>query len=46
MINAAHDCADGGLFVTLLEMAMNNDLGFDIVSDSEVSVGAIVSGDV
>ena len=45
MINAAHDCADGGLFVTLLEMAMNKDLGFDIVSDSEVREDAFLFGE-
>jgi phosphoribosylformylglycinamidine synthase len=45
LINAAHDCADGGLFITLLEMAMNNNLGFDIVSDSEVREDAFLFGE-
>src|SRR5690606_11096507 len=35
LINAAHDCADGGLCVTLTEMAMPNKSGFDIVTHSE-----------
>ena len=45
LINAAHDCADGGLFVTLTEMAMPNDLGFDIVTDSEVREDAFLFGE-
>ena len=27
MINAAHDCADGGLFISIVEMAMSSNLG-------------------
>jgi phosphoribosylformylglycinamidine synthase II len=30
LIKAAHDCADGGLFVTLFEMALPHKIGFDI----------------
>ncbi|UKN01529.1 phosphoribosylformylglycinamidine synthase subunit PurL [Paracrocinitomix mangrovi] len=45
LINAAHDCADGGLFITLMEMAMPNDLGFDIVTDSEVREDAFLFGE-
>jgi phosphoribosylformylglycinamidine synthase len=45
LINAAHDCADGGLFVTLAEMGMPNHLGFDIVSDSEVREDAFLFGE-
>ncbi|MCH2234496.1 MAG: phosphoribosylformylglycinamidine synthase subunit PurL [Crocinitomicaceae bacterium] len=44
-INAAHDCADGGLFITLLEMAMANDLGFDIVTDAEIREDAFLFGE-
>jgi phosphoribosylformylglycinamidine synthase len=36
LINAAHDVSDGGLFVALTEMAMPRELGFDVVTDSEV----------
>lgn len=32
LINSAHDCADGGLFVALLESAMVRNLGFEIAS--------------
>jgi phosphoribosylformylglycinamidine synthase len=45
LINAAHDCADGGLFVALTEMGMPNNLGFDIVTDSEVREDAFLFGE-
>jgi phosphoribosylformylglycinamidine synthase subunit PurL len=45
LINAAHDCADGGLFVTLVEMSMPNGLGFDIVTDSEIREDAFLFGE-
>lgn len=45
LINAAHDCADGGLFITLTEMSMPNGLGFDIVSDSEVREDSFLFGE-
>ncbi len=45
LVNAAHDCADGGLFVALTEMAMPNELGFDIVTDSEVREDAFLFGE-
>jgi phosphoribosylformylglycinamidine synthase len=44
-ISAAHDVSDGGLFVTLCEMAMPNDLGFDIVTDSEIRKDAFLFGE-
>ena len=44
-INAAHDCSDGGLFITLLEMAMPNELGFDIVTDAEIREDAFLFGE-
>lgn len=45
LVNAAHDVSDGGLFVTLAEMAMPNELGFDIVTDSEVREDAFLFGE-
>jgi hypothetical protein len=45
LINAAHDCSDGGLFVTLSEMSFPRGLGFDIVSDSEVREDAFLFGE-
>jgi phosphoribosylformylglycinamidine synthase len=45
LINAAHDVADGGLFVTLVEMSIPRDLGFDIVTDSEIREDAFLFGE-
>lgn len=45
LVNAAHDCADGGLFITLAEMSMPRELGFDIVTDSEVREDAFLFGE-
>lgn len=45
LINACHDCADGGLFTTLVEMAIPNELGFDIVSDAEIREDAFLFGE-
>lgn len=45
LINAAHDCSDGGLFITLAEMSFPNGLGFDIVTDSEVREDAFLFGE-
>lgn len=45
LVNAAHDCADGGLFVALAEMSMPRELGFDIVTDSEVREDAFLFGE-
>jgi phosphoribosylformylglycinamidine synthase II len=45
LINAAHDCSDGGLFIALSEMSFPRGLGFDIVSDSEVREDAFLFGE-
>lgn len=45
LINAAHDCSDGGLFITLAEMSFPRGLGFDIVTDSEVREDAFLFGE-
>ena len=45
LINAAHDVADGGMFISLTEMAMPNNLGFDVVTDSEVREDAFLFGE-
>ncbi len=44
-INAAHDISDGGLFVAVTEMAMPRELGFDIVTDSEIREDAFLFGE-
>lgn len=45
LVNAVHDVSDGGLYVSLVEMAMPRDLGFDIVTDSEVREDAFLFGE-
>ena len=45
LINAAHDCADGGLFIAMTEMGMPNKLGFDIVTDAEIREDAFLFGE-
>jgi phosphoribosylformylglycinamidine synthase len=44
-INSAHDVSDGGLFTTLIEMCFPNDLGFDVVTDSEIRKDAFLFGE-
>jgi phosphoribosylformylglycinamidine synthase len=45
MINSAHDCADGGLFISLLESAMPNGLGFEVNTDDSVRKDAFLFGE-
>jgi len=45
LINSAHDVADGGLFVTMVEKAFPNELGFDIMTDSEIRPDAYLFGE-
>lgn len=45
VVNAAHDVADGGLFVTLVEMGLPSGLGFDILTDSEIRLDAFLFGE-
>ena len=45
VIESAHDVSNGGLFVTLLESAFTNNLGFEIVSSSEVRNDAFLFGE-
>lgn len=45
LINAAHDVSDGGLYVTLVEMSIPQDLGFDIVTDAEVREDSFLFGE-
>ena len=45
MVNAAHDVSDGGLWTTLVEMGLTNNLGFDVVTDSEVRPDAFLFGE-
>ena len=45
LVNAVHDVADGGLYVTLVEMSMPRELGFDIVSDADIRLDAFLFGE-
>ena len=45
VIESAHDISDGGLFITLLESCFTNNLGFEIVSSSEVREDAFLFGE-
>ena len=45
LVVSAHDCADGGLFITLLEAAMPNNLGFEIDTDSDFRKDAYLFGE-
>jgi phosphoribosylformylglycinamidine synthase len=45
VIQSAHDCSDGGLFITLLESAMPNGIGFNINSDDTVRKDAFLFGE-
>ncbi len=45
IVQSAHDVSEGGLFITLLESAMTNNLGFDVLTDSEVREDAYLFGE-
>lgn len=45
LVNSMHDVSDGGLYITLLESAMPNNLGFDITTASEVRTDAFLFGE-
>jgi len=45
LIESAHDCSDGGLFITLAESAMAGKLGFDIDTDGSIRKDAFLFGE-
>lgn len=45
LINAAHDISEGGLWTTLVEMALPRGLGFDVITDSEIRPDAFLFGE-
>lgn len=45
LITSAHDCSDGGLFITLCEKGYPRNLGFDITSHIEVRKDAFLFGE-
>ena len=45
LIASAHDVSDGGLYITLLESAMPNSLGFSIETDDDIRKDAFLFGE-
>lgn len=45
LINSAHDVSEGGLFITLLESGLNNNLGFEISTDKKIRKDAFLYGE-
>ena len=45
MIQSAHDVSDGGLYITLVESALPNDLGFEIGTDDTIRKDAFLFGE-
>ncbi len=45
LINSAHDISEGGLFTTLLESGMRNNLGFTVETDSAIRKDAFLFGE-
>ena len=45
LILSAHDISDGGLFITLLESSMYNNLGFSIKTNNQVRKDAFLFGE-
>jgi phosphoribosylformylglycinamidine synthase len=42
---SAHDCADGGLFITLFESSLHNNLGFSINTRTSIRKDACLFGE-
>jgi len=45
LIQSAHDCADGGLFITLMESALTNEIGFNISCRKDIRKDAYLFGE-
>jgi phosphoribosylformylglycinamidine synthase len=45
VVESAHDVADGGLYIALLESSMPNGLGFEIASDDSIRKDAFLFGE-
>lgn len=44
-IQSAHDISEGGLFISLLESAMYNNLGFELTTDANLRKDAVLFGE-
>ncbi len=45
LINSAHDISEGGIYVTLVESGLENNFGFDIVSEKNIRKDAFLFGE-
>ncbi|MBD99250.1 MAG: phosphoribosylformylglycinamidine synthase II [Verrucomicrobia bacterium] len=45
LIQSAHDCADGGLFIGLMESSLTNEIGFTISSRKDMRKDAFLFGE-
>ena len=45
VLQSAHDVSDGGLYITLIESAISNGLGFEIETDSSIRKDAFLFGE-
>lgn len=45
LVNSMHDISEGGLYISLLESAMPNELGFDITTPAEIRTDAFLFGE-
>lgn len=45
LVQSAHDTAEGGLFVSLIESGMHRNMGFNITSDSSIRKDAYLFGE-
>ncbi len=45
VVQSAHDVADGGLYITLVESALPNSLGFEIETDNAIRKDAFLFGE-
>ena len=45
LVQSAHDCADGGLYITLLESGMTNGFGFNIEAQPAIRKDAFLFGE-
>lgn len=44
-VQSAHDISEGGLFISLLESAMYNNLGFELTTDAHLRKDAVLFGE-
>ncbi len=45
LVRSVHDVSDGGLFLTLVESSIPNELGFDITTPAEIRTDAFLFGE-